>query len=187
MVPSNLPCLVYFALTCLLASTKAFHIPGKCTSIGTNTKSWGKIHAETRLFSVEPQKVQEKAATLVSGEELEVLLTEWDTPLVIDAYATWCGPCIIMAPEFEAAAQVLKDRVRFVKLDTDKDPNMASRLNVMGLPTLMFLDKYEPKEGDANPGAQAVLKEKIEGAISKDSIVALCEYLFFDGPRPERL
>jgi len=93
---------------------------------------------------------------------------------------------MIMAPEFEAAAQELKGRVRFVKLDTDKDPEMASRLNIMGLPTLMFLDKYEATEGETDTGAAALLKEKIEGAIQKESIIALCEYLFFGGPRPAK-
>jgi thiol-disulfide isomerase/thioredoxin len=42
-----------------------------------------------------------KAAPMVTGEELEMMLTEWDTPLVVDCYATWCGPCVLMSPEFE--------------------------------------------------------------------------------------
>jgi thioredoxin-like negative regulator of GroEL len=42
------------------------------------------------------------------------------------------------------AAKELKGRVRFCKLDTDKDETMAARLNIMGLPTLLFLDNYEP-------------------------------------------
>lgn len=113
--------------------------------------------------------------------------TEWDTPLVVDAYATWCGPCLLMAPEFEAAANELKGKVRFVKLDTDKEPEMSGRLNIMGLPTLLFLDQFKAGEesegGDGQP--QAVLKERLEGAIRKDSIVALCDYHFFGGSKPE--
>ena len=70
---------------------------------------------------------------MVSGEELEIMLTECDEPLIIDAYATWCGPCQQVAPEFEAAAEELKGRVRFVKLDTDEEPDMADRLKVMAL------------------------------------------------------
>jgi thiol-disulfide isomerase/thioredoxin len=42
-----------------------------------------------------------KAAPMVTGEQLEMMLTEWDTPLVVDCYATWCGPCVLMSPEFE--------------------------------------------------------------------------------------
>ena len=90
-----------------------------------------------------------------------------------------------MAPEFEAAAQELKGKVRFAKLDTDKDEAMAARLNIMGLPTLLFLDKYEPKEDDENQEARAVLKGRIEGALRKENILDLCEHYFFDGPAPQ--
>jgi thiol-disulfide isomerase/thioredoxin len=68
-----------------------------------------------------------------------------------------------MAPEFEEAAKELLGKVRFVKLDTDLDPDIAQRLNIMGLPTLLFLDKFEPKEGEENAGARAVLKGRVEG------------------------
>ena len=87
-----------------------------------------------------------------------------------------------MAPEFEAAAQELKGKVRFVKLDTDQDETMATRLNIMGLPTLLFLDKYTDEK---NPGAAAVLKGRIEGALQKPQILQLVEHYFFDGPAPQ--
>lgn len=87
-----------------------------------------------------------------------------------------------MAPEFEQAAQELKGKVKFVKLDTDQEEEMASRLNIMGLPTLLFLDKYQ---GDDNPDARAVLKGRIEGAMQKKSILDLVEHYFFDGPAPQ--
>ena len=92
-----------------------------------------------------------------------------------------------MAPEFEEAAQELKGKVRFVKLDTDKDEAMAARLNIMGLPTLLFLDKYVPKdEGEEDDGqAKAVLKGRIEGALQKQNILDLCDHFFFDGPAPQ--
>lgn len=90
-----------------------------------------------------------------------------------------------MAPEFEAAAKDLKGKVQFVKMDTDKDDVMAARLNIMGLPTLLFLEKYEPKEGDENPQASAVLRGRIEGALQKKSIIDLCEHYFFGGPAPK--
>jgi thiol-disulfide isomerase/thioredoxin len=86
-----------------------------------------------------------------------------------------------MAPEFEEAAKELSDRVRFVKLDTDQEETMAARLNIMGLPTLLFLDKYEGEEG----APAAVLKGRIEGALQKQMIVDLCEHHFFDGPEPK--
>jgi thioredoxin len=157
------------------------------------------IQSQTKLQSASSLKLaaadgdETKAAPLVSGEQLELMLQEWEQPLVVDAYATWCGPCLLMAPEFEAAAQDLKGKVRFVKLDTDKDEAMAARLNIMGLPTLLFLDKYEAavvEEGADETGkeagtAKAVLKGRIEGAMRKDNIKDLCEFHFFGGPEPK--
>lgn len=86
-----------------------------------------------------------------------------------------------MAPEFEEAAKELGDRVRFVKLDTDKEEAMAARLNIMGLPTILFLDKYDGDDG----APAAVLKGRIEGALQKQNILDLCEHHFFDGPEPK--
>lgn len=94
---------------------------------------------------------------------------------------------VLMSPEFEAAAQDLKGKVRMVKLDTDQNEEMAARLGIQGLPTLLFLDKFEPKEGEDNPKAAAVLKGKIEGALRKESIEELVNYYFFDGPQPQGL
>ena len=97
-----------------------------------------------------------------------------------------------MSPEFEAAAKELEGKVRFVKLDTDKEEEMAARLAINGLPTLLFLDKFvAPKGSDEEPpskeqeGAQAVLKGRIEGALRKENIMELCEFYFFDGPEPK--
>jgi thioredoxin 1 len=89
-----------------------------------------------------------------------------------------------MAPHFEEAAKELKGKVRFVKMDTDKEPEMAARLNIMGLPTLMFLDELKAEDGKEGQ-AKAVLKEKIEGALTKDMIIQVTNHVFFDGPRPE--
>mmetsp|Transcript_22559 Transcript_22559/g.31489 ORF Transcript_22559/g.31489 Transcript_22559/m.31489 type:complete len:176 (-) Transcript_22559:207-734(-) len=165
----------------MLIGTMAFATSNAFAPVG-NTPSF--VHSQSRLFA---EGGEEKAAPMVTGAELEIMLTEWDQPLVVDAYATWCGPCVLMAPEFEAAAQELKGKVRFVKLDTDQEEAMAARLNIMGLPTLLFLDKYEPKEDDPpeKQTAAAVLKDRIEGALRKDIIVELSEHYFFGGPKPE--
>jgi thiol-disulfide isomerase/thioredoxin len=138
---------------------------------------------------------KEKSAIAVTGEQLEMMLQDFEQPLVVDAFAIWCEPCLLMAPEFEEAAKELKGKVRFPKLDTDKEENnMTARLNIMGLPTLLFLDKYSPpvvEDGDkatesaaAAAKASAVLKGCIEGAMRKQNIIDLCEHYFFGGPEP---
>jgi thioredoxin 2 len=60
-----------------------------------------------------------------------------DLPIVVDFWAPWCGPCIAMAPHFEAVARELGRKLRFAKLNTQDEPGPASRFNIRGIPTLI--------------------------------------------------
>ena len=57
-------------------------------------------------------------------------------PLLIDFWAPWCGPCRMMAPEFEHAAALLEPAVRLVKVNVDEEPALAARFRVQSIPTL---------------------------------------------------
>ena len=57
-------------------------------------------------------------------------------PLLIDFWAPWCGPCRMMAPEFERAAALLEPAVRLVKVNVDEEPALAARFRVQSIPTL---------------------------------------------------
>jgi thioredoxin 2 len=63
-------------------------------------------------------------------------LARSDLPLIADFWAAWCGPCRAMAPIFERAAAGLEPNARFVKVDVDANPELASRLGVQGIPAL---------------------------------------------------
>ena len=65
-------------------------------------------------------------------------LEKSDIPLLIDFWASWCGPCRAMAPEFERAARTLEPRLRLVKVDIDAAPELAQRFGISSVPTLLL-------------------------------------------------
>ncbi len=91
--------------------------------------------------------------------EEEVLKSE--KPVLIDFYATWCGPCKILSPMVEEAAQENED-VKFVKIDIDKTEDIAIKYQVMSIPTLVLIQNGEEKD-------------RRVGILDKDQILDLVE------------
>ncbi len=66
---------------------------------------------------------------------------ESDVPVVVDFWASWCGPCRVVAPELEALAAEHGDELKVVKVDVDAAPTVAGRYGVQGIPTIaLFRD-----------------------------------------------
>ena len=76
----------------------------------------------------------------------EDLLSSSSIPVLVDFYATWCGPCQMMTPILEQVGADLRDRLQVVKIDTDKYPNLASKYQIEALPTLVLFKNGQPAE-----------------------------------------
>ena len=62
-----------------------------------------------------------------------------ELPLLVDFWAPWCQPCLMMAPQFEAAARILEPACRLAKIDTEAQPGLGARFGIRSIPTLMLL------------------------------------------------
>ncbi|CAK7336507.1 unnamed protein product [Dovyalis caffra] len=83
----------------------------------------------------------------LSAEEIQELVKgERQVPLIIDFYATWCGPCVMMAQELEMLAVEYESNVMIVKVDTDDEYEFAQDMQVRGLPTLFFISPDPNKD-----------------------------------------
>ena len=62
-------------------------------------------------------------------------------PVIIDFYATWCGPCQAMSPMLQRLAQEYEGRLKVIKIDVDQNQELASAARIMSIPTLFFINK----------------------------------------------
>ena len=73
----------------------------------------------------------------LTGANFDRHIASNDLPVVVDFWAPWCGPCRMMAPAYEEAAERLASEVRIAKLNTEDEPDLAGRFGIRGIPTMI--------------------------------------------------
>ena len=97
-------------------------------------------------------------ATKQQFNSFEELLSGSDLPVLVDFYADWCGPCQMMAPIVEQVNAQMNQKLRVVKINTDKYPHLASQHHIHALPTLVLFKQGKPVD-------------RIEGVMPADALI----------------
>lgn len=88
-----------------------------------------------------------------------------DKPVLLDFWATWCGPCRVTKPIVAKIAEEMKDKLKVVAIDVDKNPRSASRFNVMSIPTMFVIKEGQVKSQMVGGLSEDQLKQKIADSI----------------------
>jgi thioredoxin 1 len=121
---------------------------------------------QNRRTSVGRQKASIMEAVTEGTFEQEVLQSE--TPVLVDFWAEWCGPCHAVAPVLERIAEEREGELKLVKVNIDEEQELAVRYGVMSIPTMMLFRNGEPAAAVA--GAQP--KGAIERALGLEQVAA---------------
>ncbi|MFG2660140.1 thioredoxin [Streptomyces sp. NPDC048425] len=87
-------------------------------------------------------------------------------PVVVDLWATWCGPCRMVSPALEKVATDLAGRIKLAKVDIDKNPRLSQRFEVQAVPTLLVLDKGKTLARQAGAAPAPALRQWVEQSLA---------------------
>ena len=113
------------------------------------------------------QMIDAKVIHVSDGEfDSEVLRSS--VPVFVDFYADWCGPCKVIAPTIEALSKEYVGRVKFVKVNVDENQQVASKYEIMGIPTAMLFENGTLTDSIVGAFPAATYRQHIDQVLNGD-------------------
>lgn len=109
---------------------------------------------------------QELEVKEITDAEFDSLIRKSNIVLV-DFFAEWCMPCVMLVPVIDELSETFKGKVNFVKINVDENHDTASKLKIMSIPTLLIFKKGEVVERITGSQSYEILKEKLERQLLK--------------------
>jgi thioredoxin 1 len=105
-------------------------------------------------------------ATPVSSTTWDTEVGKADGLVLVDFWAVWCGPCQMVAPIVDELATEYNGKLKFMKLNTDENPDVAGRYGIMSIPTLLFFKGGQPVDKVVGAVPKKVLKDAIDRLLA---------------------
>ena len=102
----------------------------------------------------------------ITDATFEEEVVKSDTPVVVDFWAEWCGPCKMIAPLVEELAEEYDGKVKFTKLDVDSNPQTPMQFGIRGIPTLLIFNDGKPVGQVVGAVPKSMLKKRVDEAIA---------------------
>ena len=103
----------------------------------------------------------------VTDQNFEAEVTKSELPVLVDIWAPWCRPCLIIAPVVEKLAEDYNGRFKFCRLNVDQNPQTAVKYKVMSIPMLLFFKAGQVVDTVIGAVPEQALQPKIEALIQK--------------------
>ncbi len=109
--------------------------------------------------------METKTVLHLGGKEFDKEVLQSAIPAVVDFYADWCGPCRMVSPIVESLSREYAGKVKFVKIDTDKNQGLAERYDIMSIPTVMIFKNGEIRDKIIGASPASLYKQKIDSVL----------------------
>ena len=116
---------------------------------------------ELRLTRMEQRVIH------VDGSQFQEEVVHSAQPVLVDFYADWCGPCKAIAPVIDQLSKEYEGKVKFVKVDTDANQDLAIQFGISSIPTVMFFSKGKVEDIVVGAVPSAVFKTKLNSLIKE--------------------
>ena len=100
----------------------------------------------------------------IDDSKFDQTVLQSETPVLVDFWAPWCRPCLMLAPILDELAEEYSDKITVARMDVDQNPRTASKYQIMSIPTLLLFKKGEPVSHIVGYKPKAELKRDLDTA-----------------------
>jgi len=103
----------------------------------------------------------------IQDSEFEEKVLGSSTPVLVDFWAPWCGPCLMVAPALESIARDYAGHLIIAKVNTDENPEWAMRFGVRGIPTMLFVQNGQVKKQQVGALPEPLLRKLVDDLLAE--------------------